>query len=321
MTLPSKWKTSSRLATAALLVVAAVWGSTFVVVQEAVSRMPVLDFLAVRFAVAAFVMIAIRPHCFRGMTRLGFARSTGLGLTLGLAYIAQTFGLQQTSAAISGFITGMFVVFTPLLSAVILRRKIGTNVWIAVALATAGLALLSLYGWSVGGGEILTLLCALLFALHIIGLGEWAGKHDVYGLAVIQIGFVAVISFAAGLPDGLTLPPDAATWAAVGLTAVFATAAAFLIQTWAQSLMSPARTAIIITMEPVFAGVFAVLFAGEHLTMRVIAGAALVLAAMLLVELKQAASPVGYRTGAVEPVEIAPDPVAITADFESIESA
>ncbi|AKG53707.1 permease [Dehalogenimonas sp. WBC-2] len=300
MSLQSGWNKSPKLAAAALMGIAAIWGSTFIVVQDAVSRMPVMDFLAVRFSVAALVMIAIRPQCLRGMTRLGLFRSTMLGLALGLAYITQTFGLQQTSAAVSGFITGMFVVFTPILSAVLLRKTISSRVWSAVVLATIGLALLSLYGWSIGGGELLTLLCALLFALHIVGLGAWSGQHDVYGLAVLQIAFVAVMSLAATLPDGLTMPPDTAAWAAVGLTAIFATAAAFLIQTWAQSLISPSRTAIIITMEPVFAGLFAVLFAGEHLTVRIIFGAALVLAAMLLVELKQATAPPAYHAGALE---------------------
>lgn len=296
----SGWIRSPKLAAAALMAVAAIWGSTFIVVQDAVSRMPVMDFLAVRFSVAALAMIALHPQCLRGMTRLGFFRSIVLGLILGLAYITQTFGLQQTSAAVSGFITGMFVVFTPILSAVLLRRTISSRVWSAVALSTIGLALLSLYGWSIGGGELLTLLCALLFALHIVGLGAWSGHHNVYGLAVLQIAFVAIISLAVTLPDGLTMPPDTAAWAAVGLTAIFATAAAFLIQTWAQSLISPSRTAIIITMEPVFAGLFAVLFAGEHLTIRIIFGAALVLAAMLLVELKQATSPPAFHAGALE---------------------
>lgn len=296
MALLNNWRTSPRLAAFALVGVAAVWGSTFIVVQEAVSRMPVMDFLAIRFSIATLVLFILQPKCLRGLSQLGLSRAVGLGLVLGLAYITQTFGLQHTSAAVSGFITGLFVVLTPLLSALLLRRHINRNVWIAVIMATAGLALLSLNGWSIGMGEILTLLCALFFALHIVGLGEWSSRHDVYSLAVVQIGFVAILSLAFALPDGLTLPPDAVTWGAVMLTAVLATAAAFFIQTWAQSLISPSRTAIIITMEPAFGGLFAVLFAGELITIRLITGGALVLGAMLLTELKQKLPPAGPQT-------------------------
>ncbi len=280
------WKTSPGLAIAALVVVTAAWGATFVVVQDAVSRMPVMDFLAVRFGVAALAMVALRPMCLKGMSGVGFRRAALLGLALGLGYIFQTFGLQQTSASVSGFITGMFVVLTPVVSWALLRHKTGANIWWAVALAAAGLALLSLRGWSVGGGELLTLLCALFFAFHIVGLGQWSSKHDVYGLAVLQIAFVAGLCLAAALPDGLTLPPDAGVWAAVGITALIATAFAFVVQTWAQSLISPTRAAVVMTMEPVFAGFFGVLLAGDILTGRIIGGAALVLAAMLLTELK-----------------------------------
>jgi drug/metabolite transporter (DMT)-like permease len=280
------WKSSSGIAIAALVAVTAAWGATFIVVQNAVSRMPVMDFLAVRFTVAALVMVALRPMCLRGMSRQGFRRSFLLALALGLGYITQTFGLQHTSAAVSGFITGMFVVLTPVVSWVVLRRKTSANIWWAVGLATVGLAFLSLRGWSIGSGEFLTLLCALFFAFHIVGLGEWSTKHDVYGLAVLQISFVAGICLAAALPGGVTLPPDGGVWAAVGITALIATAFAFVVQTWAQSLVTATRAAVIMTMEPVFAGFFAVLIAGDHLTGRVLGGGALVLAAMLLTELK-----------------------------------
>jgi drug/metabolite transporter (DMT)-like permease len=311
------WKSSSGLAIAALVAVTAAWGATFVVVQDAVSRMPVMDFLAVRFGVAALAMIALRPLCLRGMGRLGYKRSAYLGFALGLGYITQTFGLQHTSAAISGFITGMFVVLTPVMSWLLLRRHTGANVWWAVVLATAGLALLSLKGWSVGGGEALTLLCALFFALHIVGLGEWSSKHDVYGLAVLQIAFVAGLCLAAAVPDGLTLPPDAGIWAAVAITALIATAFAFVVQTWAQSLVSATRAAVIMTMEPVFAGIFAVVLAGDHLTARVIGGGALVLAAMLLTELKPnpAAKPLE-----IQPASASNDPDVLGRNLEVVKT-
>ncbi len=276
------------LALAALVAVTAIWGSTFIIVQDAVSQMPVMDFLGIRFTVAAIVMFLLRPNCLRGMTRQGLMRSTVLGVALCLGFITQTYGLQHTSAAVSGFITGMFVVLTPIISWALLKRKTGLHIWLAVALATIGLGILSLKGWSIGAGELLTLLCAVFFALHIVGLGEWATKHNVYGMAFIQISVVAVISMAAATPDGITLPPNTTVWGAVILTAVLASAVGFFVQTWAQTLISPTRVAVTLTMEPVFAGLFAVLIGGDQLTARIIIGAACVLAAMFITNLKAA---------------------------------
>jgi drug/metabolite transporter (DMT)-like permease len=270
----------------ALVAVTAIWGSTFIVVQDAVAQMPVMDFLGIRFTIAAIVMFALRPSCLSGMTRPRLIRSVVLGLLLGLGFITQTYGLQHTSAAISGFITGMFVVLTPVVSWVLLKRKTGISIWGAVALATVGLGLLSLRGWSMGIGELLTLFCALFFALHIIGLGEWSARRDIYGMAVVQITVVAVISMAAATIDGITLPPNNTVWGAVILTAVFASAIGFLVQTWAQSLIAPTRVAVTMTMEPVFAGFFAVVIAGDHLTLRIILGATCVLIAMIITGLK-----------------------------------
>jgi drug/metabolite transporter (DMT)-like permease len=274
------------MASVALVGVTAVWGYTFVVVQDAVARMPVMDFLAWRFVVASVVMIVLRPTCLRNVTRLELLRGVGLGAMLGLGYIAQTYGLRYTSAAISGFITGMFVVLTPVMSWILLRRKTSRNTWMVVALATAGLALLSLNGWSVGIGELLTLGCAVFFAIHIVGLGEWSSQYGPYPFALLQIGTLAVISLIAAIPGGIALPPDPGVWKAIGITGVLATAVAFFVQTWAQSIVSATRAAVVMTMEPVFAGLFAVVIGGNQLTLRTLGGAACILAAMLVITLK-----------------------------------
>jgi drug/metabolite transporter (DMT)-like permease len=279
-----------RLATAALVGVTAIWGSTFVVVKDAVDRMPVMDFLAFRFLLAALLMLLLRPLVLGNLGRNGLRHGVLLGIPLGVGYVGQTVGLQYTSAAVSGFITGMFVVFTPLIAAVVLRSPVGAAAWTAVALATVGLGLISLRGWAIGPGELLTLSCAFCFAIHIVGLGEWSPQHDPYPLAIVQLMTVAVLCVAAAVPGGITPPPDAAAWLAVVITAVFATALAFVVQTWAQSLLTPTRAAVIMTMEPVFAGLFAAL-AGESLQQRTLLGGALVIAAMYLVE-------VGPRRGA-----------------------
>ena len=283
------WKSSAILASMALVAVCAVWGSTFLIVQNAVSRMPVMDFLAVRFTVAVAVMFALRPTCLRGMTPQGLRRGVGLGVVLGAGYITQTYGLRFTSATVSGFITGMFVVLTPVISWLILGKKVNRNTILAVVLATVGLALLSLHGWSVGTGELLTLACAVFFAIHIVGLGEWSSEYDPYGFALLQIATVAVIALLAASPGGIKLPPDASTWGTVGITAVFATAIAFVVQTWTQSLVPAVTAAIIMTMEPVFAGIFGVFFGKNHLTVQIIFGAVCVLTAMLIVALKSSA--------------------------------
>jgi drug/metabolite transporter (DMT)-like permease len=285
--MPNNWKSSPLVALVALVAVTAAWGWTFLVVKEAISRMPVMDFLAVRFTVATLCMILFRPTVLRHFTLRELWHGAALGAVLGLSYITQTYGLLTTSPAVSGFITGMGVVFTPVVAWVILRDRISLKTWLAVALATVGLALLSLQGWSIGTGELLTIGCALFLAFHINGLGKWSSEHRPYSLALIQIGTVAVISLVFAAPGGLMLPPDREVWRTVAVTAVAATAIAFLVQTWAQSILSPTHTAVVLTMEPVFAGVFAVLFGGEQMTVRVAGGAICVLVAMLMVQLKK----------------------------------
>ena len=277
--------------TLALLGVTAVWGSTFIVVKDAVRQMPVTDFLTWRFTIAALAMLLLRPRAVARLGRDGRRVGLVLGCALGAGYLLQTLGLQTTSAAVSGFVTGMFVVLTPLGAALLLREPPGRAAWAAVVLATVGLGLLSLHGFSVGTGELLTLGCAAAFALHIVGLGRHAASYDVYGLAVVQLLTVAGLCAVVALPGGLAMPPDAGVWGAIALTSLAATALAFVVQTWAQAHMAPTRAAVLMTMEPVFSGVFAVGVAGEAFGLRAAAGALLVLAAMVLTE-------VGPRRGA-----------------------
>ncbi|MBC7374474.1 MAG: DMT family transporter, partial [Frankiales bacterium] len=156
-----------------LLAVTAAWGSTFFLLKGVVDRVPVADFLAVRFAVATIAVALIAPRAVAALSAAERRHGVALGLVYGVAQILQTVGLQTTSASVSGFVTGMYVVFTPLLGAVLLRARIGRTVWVAVLLATVGLGVLSLQGFSGGGGEALTLASALLYGAHIVGLGVW----------------------------------------------------------------------------------------------------------------------------------------------------
>jgi drug/metabolite transporter (DMT)-like permease len=268
----------------ALLAVTAVWGSTFFLLKDVVTRVPVADLLAVRFALAAAALWLLRPRAAAALDGSARRRGCLLGALYGVAQILQTSGLQYTSASVSGFITGMYVVLTPLLGAVLLRERVGSAVWAAVGLATAGLAVLSLQGLAIGSGELLTLLSAALYALHILGLGAWSTSRDAYGLAVVQMATIAAVCSLAAVPGGLTLPARAADWAVLVYMALVAGAAALVLQTWAQAHLTATRAAIIMTTEPVWAAAFAVVLGGERLGIRVVVGGALVLAAMVLAE-------------------------------------
>ncbi|HKG49906.1 MAG TPA: DMT family transporter [Actinomycetales bacterium] len=294
---------TTATAAAGLVAVTAVWGSTFVLIKDVVATMPVADFLAVRFAVAAAVMLVLFWRPLRRLGRPHVRQGLALGAVYGAAQVLQTLGLAVTPAAVSGFITGMYVVLTPVIAAVVLRHRPPSTTWLAVAMSAGGLALLALRGFSVGTGELLVLACAALYAIHIVGLGAWSDARDAVGLATMQMVAIAGLCTLAALPGGVTLPASGAAWAAVLYTAVVAGAGTLVVQTWAQAHLSSTRAAIIMTMEPVFAALFAVLLGGEHLTWRMLGGGLLVLAAMYVVELTPA------RSGAGEP-----HPAAAVAD-------
>lgn len=276
---------TSILATLAVLGMTATWGSTFYLIKDLLDRVPVLDFLAVRFAIASVALILLAPRALGRLSATARKNAVVLGLLYGVAQILQTAGLAHTPASVSGFITGMYVVCTPLLAALILRTRITAMTWAAVALATAGLGVLTLEGFSIGYGEGLTFLAAVLYALHIVGLGAWAGAREAVGMTIVQLITITVVCLVATVPDGIVLPATTADWLSVVYMAVFAGALALAGQTWAQAHLPPTRAAIIMTMEPVFAAFFAVLLGGESVTTRMAVGGTMVLAAMLLVEL------------------------------------
>lgn len=283
----SRWlRNHTTLATLALVGATAVWGGTFVVVQGAVERMPVLPFLFWRFALAAVALWAVSPRTVLALDPERRRHGLLLGLMLGAGYVLQTFGLQHTTATAAGFITGMFVVFTPMLGWLVLGQPPTRAVWVGGALALVGLGLISLNGLSIGLGDLLTLGCALAFAGHIVGLGQWSTPQDAHALTVLQLAVVALMCLIASpLQGGLMLPPDGQVWAAIVFLALAATALAFLAQTWAQSHLPATRAAIVLTLEPVFAGVFGVTVGGDELTARLVAGGLCILAAMYVVEL------------------------------------
>lgn len=269
---------------ACLLCVTVIWGSTFVIVQDSIADIPVFGFLAWRFAIASLGLYAARPKALSQLNSRVTIHGILLGLALAAAYATQTIGLQHTPAAVSGFITGLSAVFTPILSWIILRRRPGALVWLGVLLTTAGLSLITLYGVAFGPGELLTLACAALFALHIVGLGEWSAKHDGLALAQLQITTVAIIYTGISIYQEPIIPNGVGQWSSVLFTGLLATAVAYFIQTWAQTHISAVQTSVVLTMEPVFAALFAVILGKQILNLNTILGGGLMVLAMYVVD-------------------------------------
>ncbi|MEW6399520.1 MAG: DMT family transporter [Bacillota bacterium] len=294
----------------ALLGVAAVWGATFVTVKRATLTLPVLPFLAVRFALAGAVLALAFPSAWRQFRAPLIARGVGIGAFLFLGYLLQTWGLQYTTAGRAGFITGLSVVLVPLGQGALWRRPPGRQAVAGVALATAGLAAMGWEAGELGRGDVLVLGCALAFAAHILSVAAWAGDAHPVPITAVQVLTVALASALAALlpgacPSGwswhLLGPSVLRVWDALLLTGLFATAVAFLVQNAVQRFTEPTHTALIFSAEPVFATVFAWLLGGETLTPRGLLGGALVVLGMLAAQLP-AGPGKGPRPGARSPV-------------------
>ncbi|MEY3560894.1 MAG: hypothetical protein RL068_46 [Actinomycetota bacterium] len=275
-----------RLAVLALLGVCFTWGAAFVLMKDAIEKQPYMDFLAVRFTIAAVAMFLLRPKTSMsfqpGDIKLGLA----LGVVLAFGYITQTIGLELTTAATSGFLTGLYVVFTPVLAWLIFRKKVSGRLAIAALLSAIGLAVFSGAASTLEFqiGQLWLVACAVLYGLHILLLGKYGHGRNSYRFAMVQIAAVAIICWGFALGDGYQPPPTSDVWVAIIFTAVLSTAAAFWVQTWAQTLMDPSRAALIMTSEVVFTALIAIAAGQEPITVAVTVGGALMLGAMLLVE-------------------------------------
>jgi len=272
----------------ALVGVAAVWGLTFPIVQDAVAIVPTMTFLAYRFIPAAALVAVVSRREVRKLSRKGLRAGLLMGAFLTAGYIFQTFGLERTTASNAGFITGMYIVLTPVFGALFLGHRVGRFAWMAAAVATVGLFLLSGAGGEGSNltGDGLVLMCAASFALHILATDRAVKGHDVSALLVVQLSVAGFFCLAvAGAAGDLMVPTDASVWMALAVTSVVASALGFFIQTYAQQHASPARTALILGSEPAFAGLFAYLLKGETLGPSQWVGAVLILVAILAVEL------------------------------------
>ena len=286
------------LAFLALLLMTAAWGSTFFLIKDVVTRIPVADLLAIRFAIASVALALIAAPRLR-LSRTVLMYGSLLGLLYGSAQILQTTGLAHTPASVSGFVTGLYVVVTPLLTALLLRRRIPRLTWLAASLATVGLGVLALHGFALGYGELLTLVAAVIYAGHIVALGRFSTPETTLSLSLVQLIVITLVSAIAawwpttGSGAGIQLPNSAGDWLIVLYLALIASAMTMVLQTWAQAHIEPSRAAVIMAMEPVWAAAFAVALGGETITLRMIIGGLAILSAMYLVE-----RPQGHRTQA-----------------------
>lgn len=279
------------LADIALLLVAFIWGSTFVVVKEAVAHLSTFWFLSIRFWVAFLVLLAIyyRQVSSTLKSRAALSGAALVGVLLAASYGLQTTGLTLTTASKAAFITGLYVVLVPILSTVVLRRPPGLLPVAGAILATVGLAFLTLTGLVLPErGDLWVTACALTFALHIVAVGHFTRRQDSYALATLQVGAAAVVLTLLAL----TLEPvprhvEPSVWVAIGITGVLATALAMVLQSVVQRLTPPTHTALILATEPVFAALTSYLYLGEVLTPRATVGAALMLLGMVLPELQR----------------------------------
>ncbi|MBX3286652.1 MAG: DMT family transporter [Actinobacteria bacterium] len=266
---------------AALAAAGFLFGSTFLVVQGAIERADVVPFLAVRFLVGAAVLwpLARRRPATPGEVRHGVAA----GACLLVGYVLQTAGLRATTAATSAFITYLLVVIVPLIGVVRTRRPPSANVVVGVVLAVAGLGLLSGGVSGIGRGEVLTMGAALAFAVHLVVLGEVAGRHDPIRLTFWQVLTVGAACLVPGAASGGGYGFDRGVWVAAAFCGVAATALAFWCMAWGQRVVPESQAAIILLLEPVSAGILGEL-AGDHLGPVGLAGAALILAAVVVAE-------------------------------------
>jgi drug/metabolite transporter (DMT)-like permease len=277
------------LADAALVGVTLVWGSTFVVIKDALGGASPFEFVALRFGIA---FIALGVLFYRRVLRLSrseLGAGAVIGVFLFLGYAFQTAGLQLTTASRAGFITGLSVLVVPLFAYLALRHRVGWGVISGIALAAVGMYLLSFDGpIALNLGDLLVLGCAIAFAAHIVSISVYAPRFDPISLAIVQTGFVtalsAVTALAAERPIGI---PSSAAWVGALYTGILGTAAVLGVQTSVQRYTTPSHAALIFSLEPVFAALFAYLLAGEILGPVGWIGGALILCGMLVAELKR----------------------------------
>jgi drug/metabolite transporter (DMT)-like permease len=276
---------------AALIAVTAVWGVTFVQVKDAVELYPLLAFLALRFVLATLVLTPPAARRVVSLGRSGGVGASGLGLLLAAGYVLQTAGLERTTVSGTGFITGMYVVLTPLLALVVFRTSVGGAAWAGVALSTVGLAMLAGIHAGSATGDVLVLVAAAVYSLQIVLMERYAPRYDALAFTLVEMAAAAAgLLVVAGAHGDLGVPRGWTVWSALLVTGIFASALGYLVQTWAQRRTSATRTALAFTMEPVFTALFGYTIAGDRLGALGWAGCAAIMGGILLAEPAAAAA-------------------------------
>lgn len=267
--------------------VALIWGSTFTIVKNALDDVDPLTFVAWRFWIASLFLLLLFHRRMRGLTRAEIKAGGLIGIWLVSGYTFQTIGLQTTTTAKAGFITGLSVVIVPVLALFLLRRPPGQWAVIGITAATVGLAFLSLdANLRIQTGDLWVLGCALAFALHIVTVSIYSPRYDSIRLAIIQLVAVAILATIAAFIFGtpaLNLPRDA--WTSIIFTGLLATALVFSLQVYVQRFTTPTHTALLFSLEPVFAAFFGWWWANETFGSRELIGCGLILAGMIVAEL------------------------------------
>src|SRR5436305_8136904 len=272
----------------ALIVVTAVWGVTFVQVKDAVAIYPILPFLAVRFGIASAALAPAVPR-IRALGRRGILAAALAGALLGAGYVLQTLGLERTSVSSAGFVTGMYVVLTPLIALLLFRLRVSVAAWGGVVLATGGLAMLAgVHGGSTTG-DLLVLGAAAVYSLQIVLMERYAPRYDPFAFTLVEM-LVAFTGLALAAIPTAAVPRGWTVWGALVVTGVFASALGFLVQTWAQQRTSATRTALVFTLEPVWAALFGYTLAGDRLGALGWGGCAVIMAGIVLAEPAAAAT-------------------------------
>jgi len=274
-----------------LVAVTAVWGYTFVPVQKAVDGFPLFTFLALRFAVSTVVIAPFAAIPLRRLPRSGYVAGLGAGALLALAYGLQTAGLSLTTVSSTGFITGLYVVLTPLLALALFRTRVPRVAWLGVALSLVGLLLISgIPGGSVYGNA-LVLGNALAQALQIALMERFAPRYDARALTFLQMAVAAggflVVAVARG---ELERPSSGVVWYGILVAGIFAGAFGYLVATWVQARTTAARAALVFTLEAPFAALFGVVFLSERLGWIGWTGCAVMLSGIVIAEPAAAAT-------------------------------
>jgi len=265
------------------------WGATFPIVKDAINEMPVLAFLWIRFGIAAVILAILAGRSgFATLNRRGWLVGILLGTLLALAFTFQTFGLELTSSANAGFLTGLGVIWVPLLAGPLLKKSAALGSKIGVGFALIGLFLLTWHTpWSINFGDLLVVICSIFIALHILGLDVFTQGYDGKALTCVQITTAALLYLVGSLLFEPVFWPQTWTGSLISaflITSVFATVYAFWAMTTFQNRTTPTRAALIYTLEPVFAALFSIWLAGDRLTVIGWFGGALIVFGMIFAE-------------------------------------